>query len=791
VLFVGSLCALIASLVAFLSHLTEFYKYYVRTMFIGGFLMSSTVVFFFAVSNRNNDIVCTDNNTAYIQQGPICVFQACASVFVFTWIELWSLILSFDSYLMVHNRQISLYASTPQQHAQQKMKLYKIYTVVAVVLCTVLTIIPLLAGNYGFDPEANVPICLFLFSTDSTYFWAVFYIPFTILVLGCIYFSVLGICQIQSIFVNSPKYFLTETDSARSSNFSAQNASWNYASDKNYGNDTDINNHLNQTALEGIEESGHSASNLSKLMTARDSLCGYDAYDDNDDMDYSAGDANSIRESVDLEATVIQTSLLRNSHLSSGSASGVSTGSGNGGIRLGNSFIQNDRYDSAAGNGNVSGSSETAKGMRSQNSVESFFDEDQDEGGAEPETRLSVANVFLLSPNTSANTSTNNSSQVGDILTTLQMQSGENSAQNSYRKGGGNVGITERNQGGPLDDSFMVGIGDDENDGVNAGAYNRSQLTSVMSIGSHSQGTTNTRSGNTESAGTAEVQRISDGSKGTVDEEDMYDVSSFNPIASSHYPGDDTYQHKLNKMRMRSDSRGRTESSQSNETISLGTDIGSNEGDYRLNSTSSMGVAAVGGSTKRSSSTKRKLKRSLIKSTRDRILHMLVNNETIAQTLKYNGRAIIFVIIFCLTTLYIIPLLADLQYFQYKRYQDGTAEFITCLMTTSAQSKLVVPPIPQNVVDVSNYVNDICGDIPQVRPPLGAIISAICWYAAYGIIPALVFGAGSYMVDCCCINDGSLSVNPDSVPQSPVRGRTRTSSYNAVSDLRQSNTSKR
>jgi len=122
VLFVGSLCALIASLVAFLSHLTEFYKYYVRTMFIGGFLMSSAIVFFFAVSNRNNDIVCTDNNTAFIQQGPICVFQACASVFVFTWIELWSLILSFDSYLMVHNRQISLYASTPQQHAQQKMK---------------------------------------------------------------------------------------------------------------------------------------------------------------------------------------------------------------------------------------------------------------------------------------------------------------------------------------------------------------------------------------------------------------------------------------------------------------------------------------------------------------------------------------------------------------------------------------------------------------------------------------------------------------------------------------------
>jgi hypothetical protein len=183
------------------------------------------------------------------------------------------------------------------------------------------------------------------------------------------------------------------------------------------------------------------------------------------------------------------------------------------------------------------------------------------------------------------------------------------------------------------------------------------------------------------------------------------------------------------------------------------------------------------------------LKRSLIKSTRDRILHMLVNNETVAQTLKYNGRAIIFVIIFCLTTLYIIPLLADLQYFKYQYYQDGTADFISCLMATSAQSQTVDPPIPQNVVDVSNYVNDICGDIPAVRPALGLIISAICWYAAYGIIPAIVFGAGSYMVECCCINESSLSVNPDSLPQSPSRIRTRT---RTESDPRQqSNTSKR
>ena len=409
-----------------------------------------------------------------------------------------------------------------------------------------------------------------------------------------------------------------------------------------------------------------------------------------------------------------------------------------------------------------------------------------------------------MSPNSSANTSTNTSSQVGDILTNLHP--GKANAQTSRRIGvagagagadaDGDSGLTQSDRGGGgagghgLEDSFMVGIGDDT-DGISAegglDAYNRSQLTSVMSIGSHTHASTGTGtgSGSTQSTGNTLDQRASDGSNATVDEDDHYD--GFRPMSTSHYPGDASHQHRQNKMR--SDSRGRTESNQSNETISLGTDIGSNEGEYRLNSSASSQLGFGAATPKRSTSSKRKLKRSLIKSTRDRILHMLVNNETIAQTLKYNGRAIIFVIIFCLTTLYIIPLLADLQYFKYQYYQDGTADFISCLMATSAQSQTVDPPIPQNVVDVSNYVNDICGDIPSVRPALGLIISAICWYAAYGIIPALVFGAGSYMVECCCINESSLSVNPDSLPQSPSRMRTRT---RTESDPRQqSYTSKR
>ena len=71
--------------------------------------MSSAIVFTFAVLNRNNDIICGANNTAFVQRAPICLFQASASVFIFTWIEVWSLILAYDSYRMIAGRHVALH----------------------------------------------------------------------------------------------------------------------------------------------------------------------------------------------------------------------------------------------------------------------------------------------------------------------------------------------------------------------------------------------------------------------------------------------------------------------------------------------------------------------------------------------------------------------------------------------------------------------------------------------------------------------------------------------------------
>ena len=753
VLFVGSLCALIASLVAFLSHLTEFYKYYIRVMFIGGFLVSSAIVFFFAVMNRKNEIVCADNNTAFIQQGPVCVFQACASVFVFTWIELWSCILAFDSYLMVHNRQVSLYASTPATHGEQKLKLYKLYTVVAVVVCTGLTIIPLIAGNYGFDPEANVPICLFLFSTDSTYFWTIFYLPFTLLVFGCIYFSVRGICQIQAIFVNSPRYFGGQSgntsaaassvggsghDIGRSSLRSSTYSNPVHVGVGDFGSPDSGDGDGN-----GRSESDDSSFANSKLLGTRDSLSGFSDYDFSEEEECELEDEmnknSHLTGSKGSGGTADnEKSLLRNSHMSSNSG---------GGIRLEqfpnnkNKFNQNQREEQ------------------------------------EQEQTLTVENVFMLSPSTTANTSAQNSSQRPSIIADLNANNASDGFGSVNGNGNGNSETSfawnpASSRRYNNDESFIVGIGDETDSGSDRNYRQCNELTSVIRGDGNGNVNTKNRSGGGGVDPDHDMDRQSTATYGEEEKWGQYDVA--NPVM----PGVDRDNYRYNNYgggnngppstKMRSDSRGRTESGTSNfsdgiETISLGTDNGSDENmDARQDSQGS--VLAWGGTGGRSSSAnskkKKSIKRSFIKSTRDRILGLLTENEMLAQTLKYNGRAIIFVIIFCLTTLYIIPLLAELQYFEYDKYQNGAADFVTCLLTASGQSQ--VDLVPQNVDDVSAYVNSICGDVPSVRPKLGLIISAICWYAAYGIIPALVFGAGSYMVDCCiyCSND-SLSVNPD------------------------------
>ena len=767
VLFVGSLCALIASLVAFLSHVSEFYRYYIRIMFIGGFLVSSVIVFFFAVMNRDNRIVCTDDNAAFIQRGPICIFQACASIFVFTWIELWSLILAYDSYKMVQNREFSLYTSTTQ-HMTQKMKLYKIYTLVAVFVCTVLTVIPLIADNYGFDPLANVPICLFLFSTNSTYFWTVFFLPFTILVLGCIYFSILGICQIQSIFVNSSNYFGNgihhRTVTSPSGSDRVYSGQSSYVLSHEISNTGNTSYYHQKEKIQSLSDDVDTQKISNKLRNARDSIGGFEDTEED------------ILQQVKLESQFHrkhQSMLPSNSNKMEEFSQESYRSNGSGGdIRL-------NGHVAARHPSNVLTFSQT-----SQISTTEIAIVDMNTGREQPSLVVSpltatehmhISKVFLLSPDNSASnsfrysepllsceSSAANSVQNSEhILTQLTqatagskggyMYSSSNAKETtpSTLQGANNNHIYIQKKSNNLleedihrlsveDDSFDVGIGEAGREMCPSRSLTQYSLSNASSENN--------------------MKKSSFSLPGTEGEDVMNPLPTLNRGLLEDYN-----QHSKNTL-----PRNRTESSQSNETVSIGGN------DMDVDDQSSVDTAA----TSRDSTSEsvlnmkrnaKKAKRSVIKNTRDRILHMLTNNETIAQTIKYNGRAIIFVFLFCLTTLYIIPLLAELQYFQYPKFTAGTADFISCLMTASSQSQ--INGIPQTINDVSNYANDICGDIPSVRPQLGLMISAICWYAAYGIIPALVFGAGSYMVDCCCVRSSQSGMNVDpasSMPSSPV-----------------------
>lgn len=77
---------------------------------------------------------------------------------------------------------------------------------------------------------------------------------------------------------------------------------------------------------------------------------------------------------------------------------------------------------------------------------------------------------------------------------------------------------------------------------------------------------------------------------------------------------------------------------------------------------------------------------------------------------RYNGRSIVFIVTFCLSTLYIAIMLFILNKVQYGKYVDGTEDYAQCLVEASIRS----PNQSQEGVDA--YAQHVCGDYPSVRP---------------------------------------------------------------------------
>lgn len=167
------------------------------------------------IKHRDNNIVC-NGSTHYVKHKGLCVAQAFCTIFFLLWTEVWAAILALDTFL-----HISSWVKLTDINS-----LHRKYTIAAIIISTVPCIIPLAIGNLGFDPYANIPICLFLSldngNTTSKFFWGVFFWPFYLFLLVTIIFTVYGAIKLHKIFVTSNAYFRNKNNNISSNNLEAQ-----------------------------------------------------------------------------------------------------------------------------------------------------------------------------------------------------------------------------------------------------------------------------------------------------------------------------------------------------------------------------------------------------------------------------------------------------------------------------------------------------------------------------------------------------------------------------------------
>jgi hypothetical protein len=205
-----SCVCLLAAVVSSIILSTDVKKFYVKLMFTSGFLCYSLVSVIFFTINYDNDVICR-GEAHFFRKAPFCVFQAAALAFFFIWIQIWGIFLSLETYFFFLGKR--------RQTIIQWCRQY--YTKIAIIVPTILTSIPLACGNLGFDPYANLPVCLFLFHDNKGFFWFGLFIPFLILNFICSVITIFSIKRINQIFVSvremrNVKHSDSTTDTNRS-----------------------------------------------------------------------------------------------------------------------------------------------------------------------------------------------------------------------------------------------------------------------------------------------------------------------------------------------------------------------------------------------------------------------------------------------------------------------------------------------------------------------------------------------------------------------------------------------
>ena len=187
---VTSTC-LVAAVVSTLILSTRSNKFYNKIMFTCGFLTISIVTLIFLTLNYDNSVICREEAYFYRRE-PFCVFQAAMMNFFFLWIQIWGVFLSLETSILLLSKK--------KQKMIRSFRQY--YTRIAVIVPSILVTIPLANGNLGFDPYANLPICLFLFHDNRYYFWIGLYAPFLMLNVICSIITIVSIVRIHRIFVS-------------------------------------------------------------------------------------------------------------------------------------------------------------------------------------------------------------------------------------------------------------------------------------------------------------------------------------------------------------------------------------------------------------------------------------------------------------------------------------------------------------------------------------------------------------------------------------------------------------
>jgi hypothetical protein len=189
--------ACVLSFAVFCAHVCEFRRYYIRLMFISGFVVNSLVMFVFQLllASSESSPVC-HSDYEYIPRGAMCMAQAVISIWMLLWAHTWSVIMSYDTYLHV----MLVY-----RH-EDKTRLQVIYTIIGFLVPTVLTAFPLVYETIGFDYQANIPICLYLVSTFNWVFWISFVIPFYLLLTITLGFTFATSVRIHEVFISSGHY---------------------------------------------------------------------------------------------------------------------------------------------------------------------------------------------------------------------------------------------------------------------------------------------------------------------------------------------------------------------------------------------------------------------------------------------------------------------------------------------------------------------------------------------------------------------------------------------------------